>query len=138
MRTIAKTMTFLSIILISSLSLTGQKTLLLQDIQPLMAYATDTRHNVELTAELNASSYRFYVEDKIQLSNWMVNRLDWGLTKDSRLASAIRLENEREPAIENWMVHASSTGEFSLVDALKPEAEPPLQLQDWMICCTDW
>ena len=138
MKTTVKTLVLLSLMLTGSLALAGQKTLLLQDIQPLMAFASDTRYNVELSAEYNSNSYRFYIEDKIQLRDWMTERSQWESIEKSRLNAAIQPENEEAIAMEDWMTNPFHTEPVWLSELVKADTEEPIVLQAWMICCTDW
>jgi hypothetical protein len=138
MKTTVKILVLLSLMLTGSLALAGQKTLLLQDIQPLMAFASDTRYNVELSAEYNSNSYRFYIEDKIQLQDWMTERSQWESIEKSRLIAAIQPEKEQAIAMEDWMTRPLHTEPVWLSKLVKADPEEPLVLQAWMICCTDW
>ena len=138
MKTAVKSLVLLSLMLTGSLALVGQKNLLLQDIQPLMAFTSDTRYNVELSAEYNSKSYRFYIEDKIQLRDWMIERAQWESVGETRLNSDIQPEKEEAIAMEDWMTRPFQTEPVWFSELIKVEREAPLVLQDWMICCTDW
>ena len=128
MKRTTKTLTILSVLLTVSLTLVGQKTLLIQDMQPLMAFGSDTKYDMELSAERISSSYQFYMEDKMQLKDWMINSSHW-----------VAAENQEEDiTMEDWMLHTFARGGDWITDLLKEEKEVPLQLHDWMICCTDW
>ncbi len=138
MKTIAKTLFLICVILMGSLGLKGQKSLLLQDIQPLMAYSSDMRYDVELSAEYRSSSYHFYMEDKIHLKDWMINTKQWNESGKSLLASSTRLEKEKALPLEDWMVLPFSADRNKLTELITTEEEEPLRLEDWMICCTEW
>jgi hypothetical protein len=106
MKTAVRTLVLLSLLFMSSLAVSAQKNLLLQDVRPLMAAASDARYNVELSAEYSPEAYRLYTEERIQVEDWML--------------SPFRTEQAR------------------LDELIKVEREEPIQLQKWMICCTDW
>jgi len=127
MKTLAGKIAFLSVMLLTSVGLLGQKTLLAQDMNPLAALANDTRYDI---------GYRYFTEDKIQLKDWMINREQWK-TAESHL-SEIRLENEAGMEIENWMIEPFGSDDTDLRELLKEDKEVPLELQKWMYCCTDW
>ncbi len=101
MKSIAKSLIILGVLLTGSLALTGQKALLVKDIQPLMAFVSDIKYDVELSAEYNSNSYQFYMEDKLQLENWMVEPFDPG--KDM-LSDLLKEEKELPIQFELWMV----------------------------------
>ena len=58
MKTLAKTMFVLLILMAGSLGILGQT---------LMTYSSDIQSEIELSAVLTASNYQFYMEEKIQL-----------------------------------------------------------------------
>lgn len=109
MKSIAKSLIILGVLLTGSLALTGQKALLVKDIQPLMAFVSDIKYDVELSAEYNSNSYQFYMEEK-----------------------------EGELVMENWMLEPFDPGKDMLSDLLKEEKELPIQFELWMVCCADW
>ena len=128
MKTIAKTLAILSVLLTGSLMLTGQKPFLIKDIQPLMAFVPDINDEVELSAVYN----------KVQLKNWMIDRNHWETAGSTRLAYALREEKEDRLVMEDWMVQLFAPGRDKLSELLKVEKEIPLQFHTWMICCADW
>ncbi len=128
MKTIAKTLAILSVLLTGSLMLTGQKTLLIKDTEPLMAFVPDIKDEVELSAEYN----------KVQLENWMIDRIQWEAAGNTRLASVLREETEDRLVMEDWMVQPFAPGRDKLSELVKAEKEVPLQFHPWMICCADW
>ncbi len=60
MKTLAKTMFILLILMAGSLGMLGQNTLLINNIQPLMTYSSDIQSEIELSAVLTAGNYQFY------------------------------------------------------------------------------
>ena len=138
MKTITKTLALISLMLFGSAGLMGQKNLLLQDIQPLMSYSTGSRSHIILSADYNSNRYQFYLEEKIQVKDWMINQTEWTGSGSARLSSATRLEEENEMVLEDWMVKEFKTGEQWLSELVKEDNEAPLKLQEWMICCKEW
>ena len=49
-----------------------------------------------------------------------------------------RLETEKELVVEDWMISSFRIGQPWLSQLVKEQIEPPLQLQDWMVCCKEW
>ena len=100
MKTLAKTMFVLLILMAGSLGMLGQNTLLINNIQPLMTYSSDIQSEIELSAVLTAGNYQFYMEEKIQLEDWMIQPFstvsqDWDF-----LAEAI----EEPIVVRKWMI----------------------------------
>ncbi len=138
MKSIAKSLIILGVLLTGSLALTGQKALLVKDIQPLMAFVSDIKYDVELSAEYNSNSYQFYMEDKLQLENWMIYSSQWEAAVNTKLAFTLSEEKEGELVMEDWMVEPFDPGKDMLSDLLKEEKELPIQFELWMVCCADW
>jgi hypothetical protein len=115
----------------------GQNTLLVNDILPLLTYASDIQSEIELTGELTAVSYVFYMEETIQLEDWMIEKSQWEEASAGALASALKVEPEAEITTEDWM-----TRPFTAVaqdwEFLTEVEEEPLVVRKWMICCSDW
>jgi hypothetical protein len=143
-----KTKTFLLTLsgIMLSLALMGQKNLLLQDIQPMMAHSNETKSEIILSADYRSNSYEFYMEDKILVKDWMISERDWLGSAENKLAVEDWMVNnhqwghevENELVLEDWMVEGFSQKDSRLAQLLKEERESPLILQDWMICCKDW
>jgi len=137
MKALAKTIFVLLFLLAGSLGMQGQNTLLVNDIQPLLAYPSDTQSESERSAEFIVSRYQFYMEEKIQLEEWMINQSEWKEGSKTVLVSAIQVEPEPDLPTETWMtqpfVSVSQDWEF-LAEAI----EEPLEVRKWMICCADW
>jgi hypothetical protein len=138
MKITVRTLVMLSLLLMSSLAVTAQKNLLLQDVRPLMAIASDAGYNLELSTEYSMDSYGFYMEEKLPLKDWMMQTKAWETEGRSGLALALRPESEASVPVEDWMVRLSRTGQTRLEELVKVEREEPIQFQKWMICCTDW
>jgi len=137
MKALAKTMFVLLILTAGSFDMLGQNTLLVNDIQPLLAYSSDTQSEVELSAELTASTYQFYMEESIQFEDWMIVQKEWKNELETELASVLRVEPESEMLVESWMIQPFSTVSQDW-DFLAEAIEEPLVVRKWMICCTDW
>ena len=137
MKVLAKTMFVLLILTAGSLAVLGQHTLFVNNIQPLLAYSTDTQSDIELSAELTASTYQFYMEERIQFEDWMIVQSEWRDESKTVLASVVKVEPEPEMLTESWMIQPFST--FSRDwEFLSVETEEPLEVRKWMICCADW
>jgi hypothetical protein len=138
MKTLAKTMFVLLFLMAGSLGMLGQNTLLVNDIQPLLAYSSDIQIEIELSGELTASSYRFYMEEKVQLEDWMIEQGEWKDESTTVLAFAVKVEPESEMLAESWMIQPFSAGSQETWDFLVEAIEEPLEVRKWMICCADW
>jgi hypothetical protein len=138
MKTITKSLVLISLMMLAGGALMAQKNLLLQDIQPMMSYSSESRSDIILSADYNSNSYQFYLEDKIQLKDWMVDRTEWtgNLSKQLHLVSKTELENKIE--LEDWMIGDDFKEESWLSELVKEQEEVPLKLQDWMLCCKEW
>lgn len=137
MKALAKTMFVLPILMAGSLGLLGQNTILVNDIQPLLAYSSDIQSEIELSAELTASTYQFYMEERIQFEDWMIVQSEWKNESKTELASVLKVELESEMLTESWMIQPFSTVSQNW-DFLAEATEEPLVVCKWMICCTDW
>ena len=137
MKVLAKTMFVLLILTAGSLAVLGQHTLFVNDIQPLLAYSTDTQSDIELSAELTASTYQFYMEERIQFEDWMIVQKEWKNESRTELTSVLKVEPESEILVESWMIQPFSTVSQDW-DFLAEAIEEPLVVRKWMICCTDW
>ncbi len=137
MKALAKTMFVLLILLAGSLDMLGQTTFLVNDIQPIPAQSSDIQSEIELSAELSALTYHFYMEEKIQLEDWMIVQNEWKDESQTGLASILKVEPESEMLAESWMIQPFSTVSQDW-DFLAETIEEPLVVRKWMICCTDW
>ena len=136
MKTTVRSLAALSILLISSMALVGQKSLLIQSEEPPMASTSATTDRNELSTEFYAHSHQFSIEERIQLESWMVNAEEW--VGGGGISSAIRLERESEMEMENWMVKPFKSKDVVLSELIRVDREDPLKLQKWMYCCADW
>jgi hypothetical protein len=137
MKALAKTMFVLCILTAGSLGMQGQNTIFVNDIQPLLAYSSDTQSEIELSAVLTASTYQFYMEEKIQFEDWMIVQEEWKNGSETELTSVLKVEPEPEMLLESWMIQPYSTVSQDW-DFLTEVIEEPLVVRKWMICCTDW
>lgn len=138
MKTLMKTLTLISLMLSGGVGLMGQKSFLLHDIQPLMTYSSESISALIVSAENNSDNSRLYPEEKTEVKDWMVNQEGWLAKGPSDLASASLLETEKELEVEEWMISSFQTGDQWFSNLVKEQTEPPLQLQDWMLCCKEW
>ena len=137
MKILAKTMFVLLILMAGSFDMLGQTTLLVNDLQPFLAYSSDIQNEIELSAELTASSYEFYMEEKIQLEDWMIKQSEWKDESETLFASVIAVEPEPEMLTESWMIHTFLTFTQDW-EFLSEAIEEPIVVRKWMICCADW
>ncbi len=138
MKTLIRTLALIPLMLLGCVGLMGQKSLILQDIQPLLTYSSDTRSNTILSADNSLKSYQFYLEERIQLREWMVSKEEWMAQVGSGLISDNFTEREQELKVEDWMLESFGTGDLWLNVLVKEEKETPVKLQDWMLCCQEW
>ncbi len=128
MKTLAKTMFVLLILMAGSFGMLGQT---------LMTYSSDIQSEIELSAVLTASSYQFYMEEKIHLEDWMIEQSEWKDESKTIPASAGKVEPESEMLAESWMIQPFSTVSQDW-DFLTEAIEEPIVVRKWMICCADW
>lgn len=128
MKTLAKTMFVLLILMAGSLGMLGQT---------LMTYSSDIQSEIELSAVHTASNYQFYMEAKIHLEDWMIEQSEWKDESKTVLASLVKVDAEPEMLAESWMIQPFSTVSQDW-DFLAEVIEEPLVVRKWMICCADW
>jgi hypothetical protein len=138
MKTIVKNLVLSGFIFLGSAGIMGQQNLILEDVKPLMACSTDMKCDITISAENTLDSYQLYIEERIQVKDWMLNRADWMMKDESILASATRPGKEAELQMEDWMIRNFLPEEHRLTNLVKEEKESPLVLQDWMLCCKEW
>ncbi len=138
MKKLAKTMAILLILIAGSHIMLGQNTFLINEIQPLLAYASDIQNDIELSAEVTARSYQFYMEEKVQLEDWMIEQSEWKQESATNFASATKVDSETELTAATWMIRPFSAFTSEPWDFLEEEQEEPLRFHRWMICCADW
>ena len=137
MKILAKTIFVPLFLLTGSLGALGQNILLLNDIHTLLAYTSEVQSEIELSAEFTASSYQFYMEEKIQLEDWMITQREWEEGSGTVPVSAIQVEPEPEMLTESWMIQPFATVSQDW-EFLTDTIEEPLEVRKWMICCADW
>jgi hypothetical protein len=138
MKSLTKTMFVLLFLMAGSLVMFGQNTLLINNIRTLLAYTDDIRDEIELSAEHTAHAYRFYMEEKVPLEDWMIEQSSWRQGSFHTLASDIHVEPEPEIETEPWMIRPFTPGCQETWEFLVETEEKPLEVRKWMICCTDW
>jgi hypothetical protein len=136
MRTTTVTLCALFIIFTASLNVAGQKSFLIKEIQPLIAYTSDAGHNIELSGESQSSSFSFYSEEKLRLNNWMYDRSEW--LDDGRMEHLSASQAERDVPFEDWMIESYDQRKIRLSELVREDKEEPIPLLDWMTCCEDW
>jgi hypothetical protein len=138
MKSLTKTFPVLLFLTAGSLAASGQNTLFVNNIQTLLAYSADIQGEIELSAECTANAYWFYMEEKVQLEDWMIEQSSWRDASAQTLETDIRVEPEPEIETAPWMIQPfSSDGQETWEFLVVPE-EKPLEVRKWMICCTDW
>ena len=126
MRTTAKTMGILLTILISSMTVLGQRDLLFRNNLPHLAVSTHAAFDMSGKDNSRLTDDHFN-EDLIRLNNWMVETGGWGAA-----------ESETSVGLEDWMLHTLSGDIIRLEELVKVDREEPLKLEKWMYCCQDW
>ena len=138
MKTTARMLVMLSLLLPGSLVLRGQETLILQDIHPLIAFASETSDHIEPGEESGSGAYLLNTGEKLQLRNWMTEREQWEAAGKQGPAGGIRPETEEAMPLEGWMIRTDAQERIRLSELVEVDLEAPIKLEDWMICCTDW
>ncbi len=137
MKTLAKTIFVLLMLMAGNSGMLAQNTFLVKDIQPLPAYSSNIQSEIELSVEFTADTYQFYMEEKIQVEDWMIEQSEWENVSKTVPAYAIKVEPEPEMLTESWMIQPLSSVSQDW-DFLTVAIEEPLEVRKWMICCADW
>jgi hypothetical protein len=108
MKIIAKSIAFLVIACLGSMSLPAQETIADDGPQSMIAQASEVTYTLELSIEADVT----------------------GNSEQSSLEERILLED--------WMLEENFKGDISLPDLVRVEPDKPIELQKWMYCCEDW
>jgi len=127
----------LLILMAGPFGMLAQNTFLINDIQPIVAYSSDIQNEFEISVEFNVSNYQFYMEEKIQVEDWMIDQSEWEDASKTLLAYALKVEPEPDMLTESWMIQPFSSLSQDW-DFLTVAIEEPLEVRKWMICCADW
>jgi hypothetical protein len=100
MKTLAKTMFVLLILMAGGLSMLGQTTFPVHCIKPLVASFSDMQSKIEPSAELIASTYHIYMEEQVPLESWMLHPFTNVSQEWDFLVEAI----EEPIAVRKWMI----------------------------------
>ena len=138
MKSLTKTFLILLSLTAGSLAMMGQNTLMVNNIQTLLAYTADIQGEIELSAECTANGYWFYMEEKVQLEDWMTEQGSWRDASSQKRTTDILVEPEPEIKTSPWMIEPFSSGCQETWKFLMVPEEKPLEVRKWMICCTDW
>ena len=122
------------ILLAASCASSAQKSILINDIQPLLAIYSDPQNEIVLSSEFTASGTRLFIEEKLGLEEWMLDRDNWlNAPVPEELYATHNKSLEADMFLEDWMLNSFSPTMTNTWDFLKVEIESPLELEDWMI-----
>jgi hypothetical protein len=124
----------LNILLTVCFASSAQKSILINDIQPLLAVHSELQNEIVLSSEYTISGTRLYAEEKLGLEEWMLGR-------DNRENHPLFMALYKVPArsmekdlfLEEWMLRPDSPEGLINWDFLRVDTEPALELQEWMI-----
>jgi len=122
------------ILLTASFASSAQKSILINDIRPLLAIHSELRDEIVLSSEFTVSGTRLYAEEKPGLQDWMLARDNWvNEPLPEELYNVFARSTEKDLLIEDWMLYPISPEGSINWEFLKVEAEPALELKEWMI-----
>jgi hypothetical protein len=124
----------LSILLTVCFASSAQKSILINDIQPLLAIHSELQYEIVLSSEFTLSGTRLYAEEKLGLEEWMLGRdnLD-NEPLYKALYTVPSRSMEKDLLLEEWMLGSELPEGLFNWDFLRVDTEPPLELQEWMI-----
>ena len=82
MKIIAAPLTVVIVLFLSCVTLMGQKSLLLQDVKPLIAVVTDANNDVELSNGNSSGSFQFCMADRLEAENGMISTEQWEMDEN--------------------------------------------------------
>ncbi len=118
----------------SNLSVSAQKTLLFNDLSPLLAeLISDMHYGIILSTEAASSSPDLYYESELRLEPWMFGSPTWIRKNSNPKDDTMEKENiENDLQLEDWMLQPFGSS------CLLPEKEEELRLEDWMLNPDEW
>ena len=124
----------LSILLTVCFASSAQKSILINDIQPLLAIHSELHYEIVLSSEFTVSGTRLYAEEKLGLQEWMLGRDNWvNEPLFNALFDVPSRSMERDLLLEEWMLGSGSPEGLINWEFLRVDTEPALELQEWMI-----
>lgn len=126
---------FIMFFLVSSnLSISAQKPLLFNDLNPLLAeLISEIQYGIILSPEATPSSPDLYYENELRLESWMFATPGWIKTNThlpDNTPGEIVVENDLQ--LEDWMLKPFRSS------SLLPEKEEELRLEKWMMNPDEW
>ena len=133
-----KTLTVI-ILLAVSIASSAQKSILINDLHPLLLNYSEVQNEIILSSEFTISGTRLYAEEKLELEEWMLapdNLLNAPLSEG--MYANLDKSSEADIYLEDWMLSSSSPPVSNTFEFLKVDIEAPLKLEDWMINKDFW
>ena len=121
-----KTLTAIVLLSAFHFAISAQQSILIFDLQPLLADHDEIEYPIVLTSETDASGTYLLAEKKMALEDWMITRDNW--TNTNALA--------KDLSVKEWMLKSFSMHESR--DFLTVDAEPPLKVENWMLDSKCW
>ena len=123
------------ILLTGCFASSAQKSILINDIQPMLAIYSELQDEIVLSSEFTISGTRLYAEEKLGLEEWMLGRDQWvNEPMYEALFNIPARSMEKDLLLEDWMLGFESQEGSINWDFLRVDMEPALELQEWMIC----
>lgn len=138
----SRLLTVLSITLlfiIPSQSPSAQGSLLITDLEPLIARLDARLPSGDLTNESFRNTYKLYYEAGIELEDWMLDTGIWsGKQQELKTMQLAGVVTEQEIVLERWMTIPVISAGILLSRYVREEEEGVIPLEDWMLSRDYW
>jgi hypothetical protein len=138
MKTTLKIFTIAIMMIMGVFSVSAQSTILFIEIQSFLASIQGLDAEFIISSEITTTENYFFVEEKLALEDWMVDQDNWDTASGINTINVNEASKEEGLVLEDWMVDQSSVEAQQSWDFLRVDIEPPLKVEDWMICKEPW
>ena len=139
MKTTLKIFTIAIMMIMGVFSVSAQSTILFIEIQSFLANIQGLDAEFIISSEITTTENYFFVEEKLALEDWMVDQDNWDTAADINTINVINeASEEKDLVLEDWMLDQSSVEVQHSWNFLRVDIEPPLKVEDWMICKEPW
>ena len=139
MKTTLKIITVAIMMIMGVFSVSAQSTILFIEIQSFLASIQGLDAEFIISSEITTTGNYSFVEEKLALEDWMVDQDNWDTTTGINTINVINEAGEEEDLVlEDWMVDQLSVEVQQSWNFLRVDIEPPLKVEDWMICKEPW
>ena len=138
MKTTLKIITVAIMMILGVFSVSAQSTILIIEIQSFVASIQGLDAEFVTSSEITTENF-FFAEEKLALEDWMVDQDNWDTATGNNTIKVINeVTEEEELILEDWMVDQPSVEVQNSWNFLRVDIEPPLKVEDWMICKEPW